>query len=167
MKERAIRIGVLSAIFVLALIGFSHWINRDNTDMTADMGGATLPTISFEVEGRQVNMLVGHVKEMNMVAMRDTIITYGEDGVLTADIHYAGDGIEAVQYEIYTLSGKEKLYEKKLDEVGEQVHFRVADVLEKKREGILKITLTQGKRDVYYYTRIVDDTEYHIRYRTL
>lgn len=163
MKERAIRIGVLSVVFILAVIVFSYWTNRGNTDMTADMDVATLPTISFEVEGRQVNMLVGHVEEMNMVAMRDTIIAYDEDGVLTADIHYAGDGIEAVQYEIYTLSGKEKLYEKKLDEVGEQVHFRVADVLEKKREGILKITLTQGKRDIYYYTRIVDGDEYHMQ----
>ena len=80
MKERAIRIGVLSTVFILAMIGFSFWINRGSTDMTADMSEATLPTISFELGGRTVNTLVGHKREMNVVAMRDTITVCDEMG---------------------------------------------------------------------------------------
>ena len=47
MKERTIKIVVLAVVFIMAMIGFSLWINRGSADMTADMDAPTLPTISF------------------------------------------------------------------------------------------------------------------------
>ena len=79
MKERVIKIGILSVVFILAVIGFSYLINRGNAGTTVDMGNATLPTISFQVGGKKVNMLVAHKKEMNIPAMRDTIVAYDEN----------------------------------------------------------------------------------------
>ena len=73
MKEKYIRVIVLSLIFVAALIGFSMFTNKGNADMTADMDAATLPTISFEVADKEVNLLNGHKQEMVFAAMRDTI----------------------------------------------------------------------------------------------
>ena len=51
MKERTIRMIVLSVVFVLAIIVFSFLTNKGSADLTADMGSATLPTISFKVAG--------------------------------------------------------------------------------------------------------------------
>ena len=46
-KKIAIKTGVLTTVFILAVIVSSYVTNRGNTDMSADMGGATLPRISF------------------------------------------------------------------------------------------------------------------------
>ena len=87
-KERVIKIAVLSAVFVLAIILFSYFLNRENVGTTADASSATLPTISFVAEGEEVNLLVGHKKEMNMVAMRDTILPYQEEGEIKVKLHH-------------------------------------------------------------------------------
>ena len=50
-KKIAIKTGVLTTVFILAVIVSSYVTNRGNTDMSADMGGATLPRISFMTEG--------------------------------------------------------------------------------------------------------------------
>lgn len=56
-KKIAIKTGVLTTVFILAVIVSSYVTNRGNTDMSADMGGATLPRISFMTEGYEVNSL--------------------------------------------------------------------------------------------------------------
>ena len=85
-RERTIKLAVLSVVFVVATIVFSYWTNRGNADMTADMEAATLPVISFEIEGNDMNMLVGHKREMNVAAMRDAIAVYGENKKLKANV---------------------------------------------------------------------------------
>ena len=45
-KKIAIKTGVLTTVFILAVIVSSYVTNTGNTDMSADMGGATLPRIS-------------------------------------------------------------------------------------------------------------------------
>ena len=161
-RERTIKIGILAAVFVLAVIMFSYWTNRGSASMTADMGLATLPTISFVTEGKEANLLVGHKKEMNVASMRDTIAVYGEKGTLGVKIHHIED-VNSLKYEVYTLDGKEQLYEKSVKEVKESLTFRFENVLKKNQEGILKITLEQGNVPLYYYTRIIKDNGYHVK----
>ena len=43
MKEKVKRAGILTFVFLIAVIVFSFLTNQGNADMTADMGGATLP----------------------------------------------------------------------------------------------------------------------------
>lgn len=162
-KERTIKIAILSVVFILAIIVFSYWTNRGNADMAADMGSATLPTISFESEGKEVNLLVGHKRDMNVVAMRDTITVYGQDASLKAKIQHNEKGIDSFKYEIYTLDGKELLYESTIEEVGDTVNLKLGSGLGKDEEGVLRITLTYGEDTLYYYTRIIKDQDYHVK----
>ncbi len=162
MKERAIRIGVLSTVFVLAMIGFSYWINRGSTDMTADMSEATLPTISFELNGREVNTLVGHKREMNVVAMRDTITVCDEMGQLKVHIRNMDEETEAVRYEILTPDGKEILQEKAIEDGKETILLDLGNALGRDEERVLRITLSRGKSSLYYYTRVVKDNNLHV-----
>ena len=46
MKDRIIKIGVLTAVFIVAVIVFSFITNQGNSDMTVEMNAATFPTIS-------------------------------------------------------------------------------------------------------------------------
>ena len=72
-KKIAIKTGVLTTVFILAVIVSSYVTNRGNTDMSADMGGATLPRISFMTEGYEVNSLPGYKSDMTLTSMRDTL----------------------------------------------------------------------------------------------
>ena len=163
MKERAIRIGVLSTVFILAMIGFSFWINRGSTDMTADMSEATLPTISFELGGRTVNTLVGHKREMNVVAMRDTITVCDEMGQLKAHIDNMGEETQVLRYELLTPDGKEKLQEKTIEGGKDTILLDLRNALGRDEERVLKITLSRGKSSLYYYTRVVKDNNFHVK----
>ena len=120
MKERVIRIGVLVIVFILALTGFSLYLNRGNAKMTADMGAATLPTVSFEAEGYEINLLAGYVQEMDVPAMRDTITPLSEDGSVTLQIQPYDRSVTSVTYMVYGSDGKEKLLVKQEKEATEQ-----------------------------------------------
>ena len=163
MRERTIRIVVLSIVFVLAIIVFSFWTNRGNTDLTADMGSATLPTVSFKVAGREANMLAGHKREMNWTAVRDTISVYEESEKLEMMIHHNADSIDSISYEIYTLDGEEKLYQETIDKVKDKVSLKMGAKLLEGQEGVLKITLHQGETPICFYTRVMKDPGYHVK----
>lgn len=47
MKKRIKEIGILAVVFVIAVFVFSRFTNKQNAEMTADIGNATLPQISF------------------------------------------------------------------------------------------------------------------------
>lgn len=163
MKERTIKIGVLSVIFIVAVIVFSYWTNRGSADMTADMGAATLPTISFVTEGKEANMLVGHKKEMNVASMRDTIAVCNDKSTLTAKIYYNDNRYDTLKYEVYTLDGKELLYENTVKKMEEEVSLTFKNVLKKDKEALLKLTLKNGDDELYYYTRIIENNDYHVK----
>ena len=73
MKRRLIHAGILAAVFVVAVIVFSYVTNRGNNNMTADLGSATLPSVSFACQGYEVNYLTGYTQEMDVTTMRDSI----------------------------------------------------------------------------------------------
>ena len=64
MKEKVKRAGILTFVFLIAVIVFSFLTNQGNADMTADMGGATLPRIQIVSGEYEINPLVGYVSEM-------------------------------------------------------------------------------------------------------
>ena len=54
MKEKVKRAGILTFVFLIAVIVFSFLTNQGNADMTADMGGATLPRIQYRENMRSI-----------------------------------------------------------------------------------------------------------------
>lgn len=159
MKERTMRIVILSFVFIVAIIGFSHWTNRGSAGITADMGAPTLPTISFDMKGREVNTLVGHVREMNVTAMRDTIAICDKENALTVRLHHNEKVIDKLKYEIYSLDGKNLLHEDSVEEVKDAVSISVGKVLSGNEEAVLKLTLYVEETPIYYYTRIIKDKD--------
>ena len=96
MKKRVIKISVLTVVFVLALIGFGQYLNRGDADMTADMGSATIPTLSFTAYGQEMNSLVGHVKEMAVSAVRETVTPLDKEGNVTINVQGHGEKISEI-----------------------------------------------------------------------
>lgn len=162
MKERTIRIAVLSVVFVLAIIVFSFLTNRGSASLTADMSSATLPTISFQTAGREANLLVGHKRSMDIASVRETICVYDDTEKLEMTIHHNPKSVDSISYEIYSANGEEKLYQDTVNKVEETVRLKMGADLPEGQEGLLKITLHLGKTPLYYYTRIIKDQNYHV-----
>ena len=154
MKEKVKRAGILTFVFLIAVIVFSFLTNQGNADMTADMGGATLPRIQIVSGEYEINPLVGYVSEMNVGKMRSTITPVDFQSGITLRIEEGVLPIKALTYEVCSSDGKEILYKEKRKEIGEEPSLTFPGLELADREAILKLTLHTEKKDIYYYTRI-------------
>lgn len=154
MKEKVKRAGILTFVFLIAVIIFSFLTNQGNADMTADMGGATLPRIQIVSGEYEINPLVGYVSEMNVGKMRSTITPVDFQSGITLRIEEGVLPIKALTYEVCSSDGKEILYKEKRKEIGEEPSLTFPGLELADREAILKLTLHTEKQDIYYYTRI-------------
>lgn len=162
-KERIVKIAILSAVFVIAIFISSYFVNRGNAGMATDMSVATLPTVSFDMNGHKVNELVGHKQEMSVAAVRDNILVLGEKGTITMNINHLEQKVVDVTYEVFSLDGKEEILKTDVGQTKESVKLNLKNALGKDAERILKITLRQGKTEIYYYTRLVEDKGFHVK----
>lgn len=154
MKEKVKRAGILTFVFLIAVIVFSFLTNQGNADMTADMGGATLPRIQIVSGEYEINPLAGYVSEMNVGKMRSTITPVDFQSGITLRIEEGVLPIKALTYEVCSSDGKEILYKEKRKEIGEEPSLTFPGLELADREAILKLTLHTEKQDIYYYTRI-------------
>ncbi len=160
MKRRMIETGILAAVFIAAVILFSYMTNRGNADMTADIGSASLPGVSFSYEGYRVNPLIGYTEEMDITTMRDTI-TPAAGQQLQMNIETYENEISAVKYALYTIDGKEKLSESTVENPGGEVALTFDGSL-LSEERVLVITLSVLEEEIYYYTRVADPAAFNL-----
>lgn len=155
-KKRIIHGGILAVIFIIALVVFSLITNQGDDSMTADMGSATFPQVSFSYDGYNVNTLSGYSREMDIPAIRDTI-TPVNNGTLGMDIHAFDNTITKVKWKVYTLDGQEVLQEGEEKKPAESVSLQLDMASLPDREAVLEVSLiTDQDKEIYYYTRITD-----------
>ncbi|MDD3363030.1 MAG: C39 family peptidase [Hespellia sp.] len=156
IKQILTRIGVLTGVFVVTVLIISMLTNKGAGSKVSDLEAATLPGIHFEFEGHAVNHVAGYVDDMDITAMRDTVIPIANDGTLTMQLDKHGNTIDGIRYEIYNLTGDDKITEGTAVEKEEAVVFDLRGVLQEVQisEAVMKVTLTVAKRDIYYYLRV-------------
>lgn len=157
IKKKGIRIGILTVIFIVAVIFFGYLTNKGNTNMSAAMESATLPTIHFVTEGYEVNSLAGYVTDMEITSMRDTL-TMVTDQLLHMSIQAYEQEIQKVTWQVFTLDGQNCLQKETIDGA-EQCDLQFYDNGMLDVERVLKVTLHMSEKDVYYYTRIKDSDD--------
>ena len=157
-KNRLIEAGVLIIVFIIAVLGFSYYTNKGNDNMTADMGAATYPQVSFSYQGYALNMLSGYAKAMDIPAMRDTI-TPVTNQRLEINVQAYDNKISSASYTIYTLDGEEKLKEEKVKNPGENITADLSDEGLMDEERVLEISLYTEDKTIYFYTRIVNASD--------
>jgi len=156
MRRVLIRCGILLAVFIVAVIGFSYITNRENTDMTADIQSPTFPYISFMTGDITVNPLMGYIEDMDIPTMRDTITPISNYKV-RMNIHDSVAVVKLCKYEVYSLDGKEVLYNDAIEKPGKEITLQFDQENLLGSEKVLKVTLRlEDDTEVYYYTRIVD-----------
>lgn len=146
----------MAAVFILAVFVFGYVTNKDNNDMTADMGSAQRPQITFSYNGYAVNLLPVYVKEMDITGVRDTITPVAA-GRLDMDIKAYENIVNSLTYSVYTLDGSELLFEDTVKEPGETVSIELGKGGLLEEERVLKIVLQlEEEKEAYLYTRIAD-----------
>ncbi len=156
IKQILTRIGVLAGVFVVTVLIISLLTNKGAESKVSALEAATLPGIHFEFEGHAVNHVAGYVNEMDITAMRDTVIPIANDGTLTMQLDKHGNTIDGISYEIYNLTGDDKITEGTAAEKEEAVVFDLRGVLQDAQlsEAVMKVTLTVAEKEIYYYLRV-------------
>lgn len=167
MKKGIIKLFTFIGVFLISLVAISFFMNKGNADMTAQMGPATLPTVSIGMEGMQINRMYGYCTAMETAGMRESITPLGKQRQVDACIHTYGQEINGASYEVRSVDGSRLIENTPLTDFrrsGEDLYvsFRLKDLIEEGSEYslIFVIELKDG-RQARYYTRVIQ-AEYYL-----
>lgn len=160
MNKKVIKPVVLSVLFLAALIVFSVTTNQDNKDMTTTMGEAELPIVEFYQEDNCAARLHGYVSKMDIAAMRDTIIPVDHSRQLPMTVNTYGKKVDAIRYEIRSMDGERLVARSDVTDFSKDGNrisamLEIQNILEKNEEYAFVLTLKSGKKEIYYYTRLI------------
>ena len=160
MNRKIMKPVVLSVLFLAALIVFSITTNQDNKDMTTTMQEATLPVVQFYEGTNSVAQLHGYVAEMNASAMRDSIVAVDHTRLLPMKVNTYGQTISRIRYEIRSMDSSRLVAKGDVEDTTEQDNtisatIQVQNILEENDEYELILVLTSGKKEIRYYTRLM------------
>lgn len=160
VKKILIRVVVLLLVFFAAVFAIGKYINRDTPDTTQEMSRASFPLVYMMEGDMQINSLHGHASQMDVTAMRDALTPVDSDRTLTIQIQPFQKKISGVSFEVLTSDGRKSMEKTKVTKIREDENYVTATLeLQNKilinTEYMMKIVVTAGNRDIYYYTRII------------
>ena len=166
MKKQIIKPVVLLTLFLVAVVFFSVITNKDNKDLTTTLSEATLPVVEFYEGDTAVNELHGYVTKMDSTAMRDTITPVDDKRILPMTIATYGRKIDGITYEIRSMDGQRLVAKSEVSDYktnGNRItaDLQIQNLLTANEEYTLVITLTSGKNEIYYYTRLMQTNDYY------
>ena len=158
-RDKWKKVGILIAVFVLAILISSLILNQGTRDITVGFSDPALPRVAFDVRNQRVNALEGYVDEMDITAMRDTITPIADNGRLDMYVEADGQEIAGIRYEVYSLNGEDVYLQNAVKDLsGEKVTLELGNALpEDVQEGVLRVALRVGsdeEKETFYYTRI-------------
>ena len=174
MKKIGTRILVLAVIFVAAVAGFIFYRNSENKpeepEVTyEDIQAASLPVVSAQVSGTQMNALPAYTSEVSPALMEDSLMLIGEDGTLPMTVSLCGNSLKSVSWEVRTRDNARSVGKGDVaswDENHDAAAFTLSladTVTNASREYRLILTLTTGSsQELHYYTRIRRSDNMHV-----
>jgi len=157
---------ILIIVFLVAAVAIFVLLKNPEQaeDEYAVMEASTLPVVRMTVGGRQVNPLYGYVRQMNFGEAMESLTPLPEDRRLSMEIDTSGDTLTSISYEIRSIDGTNLIEKGDLDtwtSAGNTVNavLAVKDLIRESREyGLTIILSTEKISGIYYYTRIVRNT---------
>lgn len=161
------RVWILLVVFVAALVLFGFLLNYEKEGGVTVLAEPTLPTVTMEACGTQLNELHGYTREMDACYMRDAILPLSEDRILPLTVHTYGYEVKGASYEIRSLDTERKIAETEISgftQEGEDLsaQVQIENLVEKGQEYLFILTLEgEGDQQVRYYTRIMLPEDCH------
>lgn len=168
MKRIIIRIFVLLAVFAASVVIFAQLINNETKTRTENMAQATLPIVYMVHRGVEMNPLHGYVSPMQVTTVRDTLTPISTEKDMSIRVQTFGAAVDDIYFEVFTADGKQSLENTKVTEIAQEdgavtASFTLKNTMRMNQEYVLKIQLRVDGRDVYYYTRIVQQDSLHTK----
>ncbi len=168
LKRRVIKLSATFVLFLISLFVSNIILNRGNTDMTSEMGGATLPVVYMNVNDVYINPLHGYVTEMEGSFLRGPITPLMANRSITfrADLYDAV--IAKVSYEVRPVDMSRLIEETEVSDFtyeGDVIYATATlkDLIEDDKEYMLIIKLTTSGGDVIrYYARVINRAELYL-----
>ncbi|HIR27960.1 MAG TPA: hypothetical protein IAB84_08335 [Candidatus Choladousia intestinigallinarum] len=167
VKKILLHTVVLLAVFVGAVICFEGMINQITPDTAEAMENSTFPLVYMRNNGVSYNCLHGYAYEMDVNYIRDTVTVLDSDHVLDIQIQPFDTEVDGVSYEVLSLDGSQSLENTKVTNLTEEDGYLYASLtiqnyMLMNQEYILKIQVTAGGREHYYYTRFLLEDGLHL-----
>ncbi len=169
MKKIALRILILFTIFVVSLIGFMLMTDKQDALSTKEMSEPTLPVLYMQVDGITVNRMYGYTQEINEASFRESLTPVTVDKNLTVEIQLLNSAAEEVNYQLSDLEDGSLLENGRLSlettdgNMISEFHINASIAIDK--EYMLKFTVnTKDGTEVYYYTRLVQNSGQSLSY---
>lgn len=160
MKKILIRVVVLTLVFLGAAFATAKFLNQGTVNTTENMASASFPLVYVNLEGTQMNCLHGYAREMDVMAMRDSLTPLKDDRTVNIQIQPFQNQINSVSFEVLTADGSKSMENTQVTSLGEKDDYITAALAIQNRllintEYIMKIKVKAGSRDIYYYTRVI------------
>lgn len=169
MKKNIIKIVYLAAVFVIALLATSAVMNKGNTDMTTEMGKATFPLVTMQIDKYPVNYLHGYAQTMDTSYLRDTLLPIGDDRKVSFSIQTYGMEMEHLAFEVRSINGTRLVESTEIEnyeQTGDTLSCTITlkDLINADEEYMLVLLVKPtGQETIRYYTRIVQSEEMHVQ----
>lgn len=150
----------LIILFCGSVLVFARMINQVTPDVAETMPNSTFPLVYMQKDGVNFNCLHGYAREMDVSYIRDSITPLDADRELDIQIQAFSTTIDSVSYEVISLDGTQTLENTKvvkLDRDGDTLSVTLAlqNKMLMNQEYMLKIQITSGGRNIYYYTHVL------------
>ena len=166
MKKVVIKAVIIIAVFFTALFVISRVMNKGNTDMTVEMAKATLPVVTMQYGGRDVNELHGYKEPMEVNYMRECITPLAAGRKVSFRIDCHESEVTDLSFEVRSIDGERLIEDTKIQDFtvdGEKIQasFGLKDLIESDKEyALVLIVTTQDGEEIRYYTRVVFSENY-------
>lgn len=166
MKNILKKISVLLGIFIIAVVTYFIWAQKNNESKHSEiiytsMEEASLPVVYVSMFGKNMNPLHGYLQDMKQMTARESLTILPSDRMLNIQIEEYGSEITGIQYEIRSLD-LERLVERTMLKAWDSADGRttavlpIQNLLSKEQEYLLDLCInTSSQGAIHYYTRII------------
>ena len=160
LQSIVLHAAVFIAVFVAAVLVSSRMINKATPDVASSMAGSTFPLVSMQRDGIDFNCMHGYCREMDPSQIRYSITPLTGDRSITLKIQTFGAAIDSVSYEIVTIDGTQSLENTRVIRMSEDgdiitAPLTLGDGMLMNKEYVMKVQVTTGGRNIYYYTHVL------------
>lgn len=167
MKKIISKIAACIVVFILTMFVSSGIYNKGNEELTTSMAQASLPLVHITTGGIAYNYLHGLRQEMDGSFFRDTITPLGEGRRISFVVDKYENVISEISFEVRSIDGTRLVERTKVTDYNDkgdsiQASVTIKDLIETGVEYNWILMLKIGDETVRYYTRIIDNEDYHV-----
>ena len=135
MKKNIIKITVAIVVFLIAVILSDLIMNQGNSNMTVEMGPATLPVVRIMNGDKILNTMYGYTRQMEGEYLKDSIFCLEQNRNVKIQIEKFDAKISNISFEVRSTDGERLVEDTSIADYQEeqkyiQAEFTIKDLID-------------------------------------